>query len=764
VDAERTTRSRSYAPAQTAPERRRESLGAYGRNSSAHNEQAARNGSRALLPANKPARPQLRSRANNPYALLTDESQSENISGKEARNRQVKTSGRKQPSNLRAHFDPYRKPPAVPLRYASPPAKALPTQPGDSGTARPLIDKHPKKFSLTMNYVNGHKPDGDRLDNPEFIRVVRKQVLTGSLADTYWMVKSIFRHQDYDQYSMDSKIETFMGNTQHIYSSTVPKKVQRDYYEAVEGLYEMNTQGPHCQKIDRMRCDIAKHSFGEERTKLEHKVLRDMIWTLTPNQRATLRQTFPLLYGDHTVADDINWLYFDTVIRLYSKSDVSQEKWLKPVMAAASEEARIKARDKLMGAVHSRLSPAQRIELKSICKKRHHELLSSREPLLHTAIRTNNVKAVRAYVTNILDFAPPEARERLLLARGDTAEGKETGEAAFFRLLHSGSEAMIEGFVVTILASTQLTLEQKWSILDARRPNDNVSAFNMLMGLGDWPRVRTFVSILTRWNMEDFHDLKNPQEPIKIYIPGVAYGDDIRTYQFKIMLMEGWRREKWIFGKFETAYAQAMRNGHKKCARKLFKMLLAIKEYLVLERLSIVSYERPKKPKTIEKELAANAALAKMAHDQRKSMNEAERKEDDDAIEKEGEASMKLLASMPSVEELFADEVKDVMTLKEAQKKDREHMAALRMQDEWKAEARKQKLKALFAPLSPKKSPPASPDAYSANSRYSFNRASPKSASPSRIRSMPNMPPVPKFSLKSRSSIYMEMHDESDGG
>jgi hypothetical protein len=761
MDDEPTTRSRSYAPAQTAPERRKESLGA-------HNEQAARNGSRALLPANKSARPQLRSRANDAYALLTDESQSENISGKEERNRQVKTivrtTARKQTSDLRTHFDPYRNPPAAPLRYSSPPARALPSQPGDSNTARPHIGQHPQKFSLTMNYVNGHKPDGDRLDNAEFIRVVRKQVLTGSLADTDCMVKSIFRHQDYSQYSMDSKIETLMGNTHHIYSSTVPKKAQCDYYEAVERQYEMNTQGPHCQKIDRLRCEIAKLSFGEERTKLENKVLRDMVWTLTPNQRATLRQAFPLLYGDHTVADDINWLYFDTVIRLYSTSDLSQKKWLKPVMAAESEETRIKARDKLMGAVHSRLSPAQRIELKSICNKRHDELLSSREPLLHTAIRKNNVQAVRAYVTNILAFAPPEARERLLLARSDTAEGKETGEAAFFRLLHSGSKAMIEGFVVTILASTQLTLEQKWSILDARRPNDNVSAFNMLMGLGDWPRVRTFVSILTRWNMEDFHDLKNPQEPIKIYIPGVAYGKNIRTYQFKIMLMEGWRREKWIFGKFKTAYAQAMENGHKKCARKLFKMLLAIEEYLILERLSIVSYERPKKPKTIEKELAANAALAKKEHDRRMAMTEAERKEDDDDLVREGVASMKILASMPSVEELFADEVKDVMTLKEAQRMDREHLSALRMQDEWKAEVRKQKLKALFEPLSPKKSPPASPDAYSANSRYSFNRASPKSASPPRIRSMANMPSVPKFSLKSRSSQYMEMHDESDGG
>jgi hypothetical protein len=230
------------------------------------------------------------------------------------------------------------------------------------------------------------------------------------------------------------------------------------------------------------------------------------------------------------------------------------------------------------------------------------------------------------------------------------------------------------------------------------------------------------------------------------------------------MLMEGWRRENWIQGAHKTAYAQAMENGHKKCARKLFKKLLSIKEYLILERLSIVGYERPKKPEKIAKELAENAALAKRYHDERLAMTLAERKEEDDAMEKAYQVDLKTLASMPSVEELFADEVHDVMMLKNAERIDFEHMEALKLQDKQKAEERKAKLKAVFEPLSPKKSPPASPGAAISNSRYSFNRASPKSSSPPRARSMPNMPPVPKFSLKSRSTQYMEMHDESEGG
>jgi hypothetical protein len=488
-----------------------------------------------------------------------------------------------------------------------------------------------------------------------------------------------------------------------------------------------------------------------------------MMWTLTPNQRDTLRQAFPLLYGDHTVADDINWLYFDTVVRLYSKSDLSQQKWMRS-LTAASRETRIEARDKFMGIIHSRLSPAQRTELKNICKKRHDELLSSREPLLHTAIRTNNENAARAYVTNVLEFAPPEQRERLLLARSDTADGKETGEPAFFRLLHSGSQSMIMGSMAIILRSTQLTLEQKWNILDARRQKDNVSAFTMLMGMGDWPRIYTFVNMLTSWNFEDFHDLKNPIAPMTIDIPGVVLATDVRTYLFKVMLMEGWRRNEWEYGARTTAYAQAMENGHKKCARKLFKLLLSIRQYLILERLSIVSYYPPTKPKRIAKDAALLAEVSKRENDRRRALTLAERKKEDEAMEREYEASMKILNSMPSVEELFADEVKGIMTLEDDKEKDRAHFAALRMQDKLKAAERKKKLKSLFEPLSPKKPLPGSPGTRSLTSRYSFNRTSPKKSPSARARSMPNIPSMPKFSSNSNSTQYTALPDESEGG
>lgn len=748
-----TTSSSFSAPKRNPSEQHGRSLGIY--NSRPTKERLVGDGINSGYP-------RLRSRPKSEYALLIDESQSENISGKEERRPAKMRIGKRLP-DLRTHFDPYRNPPAAPLRFASPPARALPSQPGDYKSARPDNCRHPVKFSLTMEYLNEHKPAGDRLDNEDFVRVVRKQILTGNPEDNNWMVRSIFRHRDYAQYSMDSKCEALMGNPVHIYSSTVPSQEQCDYYEAVERIYETNTPGPHGQEIDRLRGIVKELVVGEKRTTLRNKLLRDMVWTLTPNQRDTLRQSFPLLYGDHTVADDINWLYFDTVIRLYSKNNLSQQKWLQPVMAA-SEKTRVEARDKLMGIIHSRLSPAQRAELKMICKKRHDALLSSREPLLHTAIRTNNINAVRAYVTKVLAYAPPEERERLLLARCDTADGKETGDAAFFRLLHSGSEALIRSFTATILATTQLTLEQKWSILDARRPQDNVSAFTMLMGMGDWPRIRTFVNILTGWNFDDFHDLKSPQDPIKIVIPGVAHGDNIRTYLFKVLLMEGWRRENWVQGDFKTAYAQAMENGHKKCARKLFKLLLSIKQYLILERLSIVGYHPPKKPQRIAKDAAMLAEISKRENDRRRAMTLAERKKEDESMEREYEASMKILNSIPSVAELFADEVKEIMTLEDEKQKDRAHMAALRMQDKLKAEERKAKLKSLFEPLSPRKPLPGSPGANSATSRYSFNRSSPKKSLSPRARSMPNLSPVPKFKSKSHSAQYMPLPDESEGG
>jgi hypothetical protein len=706
--------------------------------------------------------PRLRSRTEGEYALLSDESLSENISGEEKR-KPAKMGIVKRLADRHTHSDPYRNPPAAPLQFAVPLARALPSPPGNARSARPDKRPHPLKFALTMSHLNENKPDGDRLDNEEFIGVVRKQILTGNRRDNGWMIKSIFGHQDYAQYSMDSKCETLMGNTSHIYSGTVPVQEQRDYYEAVEQMYETSTPGPHRQEIDLLRGQLEKLVAGEEQTTLRNRLLRDMMWTLTPNQRDTLRQAFPLLYGDHTVADDINWLYFDTVIRLYSKSDLSQQKWMQSI-TAASKETRIEARDEFMGIIHSRLSPAQRNELKAICKKRHDDLLSSREPLLHTAIRTKNENAARAYVTNVLEFAPPEQRERLLLARSDTADGKETGDAAFFRLLHSGSESMIMGFVSVILRSTQLTLEQKWNILDARRPQDNVSAFTMLMGMGDWPRIRAFVHTLTGWNFDDFHDLKNPIEPMTVDIPGVALAKNVRTYLFKIMLLEGWRRKEWEYGARTTAYAVAMENGHKKCARRLFKLLLSIKQYLILERLSVVSYYPPKKPKRIAKDAAMFAELSKKENDRRRAMTLAERKKEDESEEREYEASMKVLNSMPSVEELFADEVKEIMMLEDDKEKDRAHFAALRMQDKLKAAERKKKLKSLFEPLSSKKPLPGSPGARSLTSRYSFNRTSPTKSPSPRARSMPNIPSMPKFSSKSNSTQYTALPDGSEGG
>src|SRR6478609_7258188 len=129
MDGELITRSSSYASSQAASEQGNGSLGIFKRNSGANNEQAVRNSFRSRRPANEPAQPQLRSRAENASAFLTDESQSENISRKEERTRQVKTRIGKQLSDPQTHFDPYRSPPAVPLRFSSKPARALPSQP-----------------------------------------------------------------------------------------------------------------------------------------------------------------------------------------------------------------------------------------------------------------------------------------------------------------------------------------------------------------------------------------------------------------------------------------------------------------------------------------------------------------------------------------------------------------------------------------------------------------------------------------------------------
>jgi hypothetical protein len=287
----------------------------------------------------------------------------------------------------------------------------------------------------------------------------------------------------------------------------------------------------------------------------------------------------------------------------------------------------------------------------------------------------------------------------------------------------------------------------------------------MLMGMGDWPRILTFVRILTAWNFDDFHDLKNPIEPMTVEIPGVGFSSNVRTYLFKVLLMESFRRPEWNYGISKTAYAQAMENGHKKCARKLFKWLLSIKQYLPFERLSVIGYHPDETPRRMAKREALVAALSKKEDDRRRAMTAEERKKEDDARKIRAEVANKNFASKPSLAELFVVEAKEVMMLEEATVRNREHYAELRRLDRLKAAEKREKLKTrVRQSLSPQKPLPGSPEAHSMTSRYSFNRTSPTKSPSPRARSMPNIPSMPKFSAKSHSAPYIAMPDDSEGG
>src|ERR1700712_466893 len=71
--------------------------------------------------------PRLSSRKKGDYALLTNESASETVSGKEDQYRPAKMTIGKRLSDIRTHSNPYRTPPAAPLRFASPRARAVPS-------------------------------------------------------------------------------------------------------------------------------------------------------------------------------------------------------------------------------------------------------------------------------------------------------------------------------------------------------------------------------------------------------------------------------------------------------------------------------------------------------------------------------------------------------------------------------------------------------------------------------------------------------------
>lgn len=193
MDAEPASRSRAHASMQTAPQPQRGSMPRTGPGSGLHAGRQVQEDSAA----SGPARPRMRSRADSAYLSSTDGSAPENVSGRGESRRQMKAGAITLPfAPPPRQSDPYRSPPAVPPKYLPQPAKAHPighpSLPAAHGLGRLQKGVYPRRFILMMRYVHKNRPDGDRLDTEDFIRLVRKQVLTGNRRDTACLIQSIF--------------------------------------------------------------------------------------------------------------------------------------------------------------------------------------------------------------------------------------------------------------------------------------------------------------------------------------------------------------------------------------------------------------------------------------------------------------------------------------------------------------------------------------------------------------------------------------------
>jgi hypothetical protein len=400
-----------------------------------------------------------------------------------------------------------------------------------------------------------------------------------------------------------------LGNTKWICAEKTSPEENNKYFDKVWELYQSTEDD--AEVIARMQKRI------EEIKKLERpahqftaatSMVNLMLFRLTPNQRHQLRQDFPGLYFSATVTDDINWLFFDTIVRATISDDTEQKKLMLKLYKTPRDkhikkrdkikdefakarykirekhireyreigDNRLNARDKIRDKLHGKMSTAQRAELKKICKARYDELTNSKLPAIHVLIRDENQEAMMAYMNKVLRYAPPEERARLLMARCDSSKGKETGDAAFFALAHSGNVNMMEAYLKRILYTKRLTVSQKSEVLKAFRREDGVTPFHLMMCAGDWPRVDRFVRTIYKWKhaQDDYLCVSDDAERETVYVTPTRPFYKCTIADVVEDLLRAPVDDHTRPGGVRNAYTSAMELGKEECATKFKKVML----------------------------------------------------------------------------------------------------------------------------------------------------------------------------------------------
>ena len=475
------------------------------------------------------------------------------------------------------------------------------TKTGDIVQKNRSASKNPKKI----------KNDCGTHSNPRFLysdqeKNIRDYFLGSSYKNYAEEIKDYFTiNPSYD----DEKLtKILLGKTSAITSSNVSEKIQADYFDHAVRLYMENSNAPHCTAFKNEIHELQQLPENEKLAS-RNKILRNLIWKMTPDQREILRKNYDGIYGDATLADDINWLYFDTVVKMYAQCKDSNVKGLLKDLIAAPEKMRLAEREKALDIAHSYLTNDQRAELKKICKARHDKVVNSRNTALQVAIRDNKWGRVFEYVEGVLKYAPASQRMKLLEARADTDKGESQGESAFSRILINAPLDYVQKFMESICYS-QLPLGEKFEILYALRYDDYMPAFQLLAGLGYTDRVVRYIETLEKWERENDFDTKDNEQ--FVFYNRIKKKRRIQGGRFaaKWWLIQSDMVDRKRFTGYVSAYTRAVDNGHKECAAAIKDCVKTKMQTNGVARFSIKNYLRLKTPED-RAEKRANRALGR---------------------------------------------------------------------------------------------------------------------------------------------------------
>lgn len=459
-------------------------------------------------------------------------------------------------------------PPLLPPRNSSLPVKDANAQPSNApvvATSKPTLQQ--KKHDGPTVTGNTHTKSWNAMH--AWLRKTALAKDTSMVAMKH--IKHLYTADCYKD--VPDKEQIIFGKTTPILYLETSGKANGDYFWRLFDLYKLNETKEVVERMERIVKTVVSHEHEGHKFVAGVQLVELMTWRLTPKQRNLLRRDFPLLYWNTTINDDINWLFFDTIISSVAETHIEQKKIMQTIIDAPVDK-RLQVRDKIMDKAHSKMSVEQRNELKRICKARYDEVINSRLTTLHVLIRQQNQEAMMEYVNNVLHHAPPAQRVRLLQARGDTVKGTATGDAAFFRLAHSGNVEMMGAFMKRILMTSCLGIEEKWLVLTSFQP-DRTSALRAMMLAGDWPRVERFLAEIYRFQAgrQDCLDTyRYADEGTISIVPHLAPVSYTMVDMLSALLLADVPDHTRSANR-RNVYTDAIEHGKKECARKFKKVI-----------------------------------------------------------------------------------------------------------------------------------------------------------------------------------------------